>query len=231
MTNLNAPEKQRNFNKFSLWLQSEDAERICKQQTSLIKQHFCSLLTGPQLGLVNCDERYTAALENVPGLIQRISCDNFVHQKDVDFPAASLNTIIVPLGLSFLGEDCEHLNWKQLSHLLAPGGQLLVTGLNSSAPSNLLGKNNIPSHATRNANSVTKALASEGFSVSKSIFHGLSSRTNVPSIYCSPYPFFSPLLLNWAILFKQNRPSGTLVGRLKPVAKKRPTPLGNNRQT
>jgi hypothetical protein len=231
MTNPNAAQTQRNFNKFSVWLQSSEGALVCERQTSLIQDYFAHSLTGPQLGLLNCDERFDAALENVPGFVQRIPCDSFINQRNVDFPAASLNTIVVPFALSFMGENCEKINWQQLNHLLAPGGQILITGVSPHSPSQWVGKKSIPDIAKRSSASVTKAMSAQGFKVSKSIFHGLSSRTSVPSIYCSQHALFSPLFFHWAILFKQTKPSGTLVGRLKSRPQKHVSSVGNNRQT
>jgi hypothetical protein len=231
MTNPNAAQAQRNFNKFSVWLQRPEAAWLCEQQAALIQHYFAALLTGPQLGLVNCDERFSAVLESVPGFVQRISCDSFVNQRNVDFPAASLNSIVVPFALSFMGTNCEAVNWRQLNHLLAPGGQLLVTGVNPSPPASSFSKTSPPDVATRSSSSVTKALMAQDFHVSKSIFHGFSSRTTIPSIYCSRYPIFSPLFVHWAILYKQSKPTGTLVGRLKSSPRKQVNTAGNNRQS
>lgn len=231
MTKSDPVQTQRDYNKFAVWLQSSQAAQACKNHTSLIQHFFSSDLTGPQLGLVNCDQRFEEAIGRIPGLIQPISCDNFISQRNIDFPAASLNTIIVPFGLSFMGEDCDEINWQQLTHLLAPGGKILVTGINPDAPANILSSSKPPATATSHYRAISKTLELQGLEVGKRIFHGVSSRTTVPSIYCSSYPLFSPLLVHWAILFTQSKPCGTFIGRLKPTPRKQTSPLGSNRQT
>lgn len=231
MTNSDLALTQRNFNKFSVWLQCPEAARVCEQQVQLIQEHFASALVGPQIGLVNCDERFSTAIENVPGLVQHISCECFISQRSAGLPAASLNSIVVPFALSFLGDHCDVVNWQQLNHLLAPGGQLLMFGITPKPPASLVSKDKPPAIASQSASEVTKQLAQQGFRVQKSLFHGLNSRTGVPSIYCSQYAVFSPLFFHWAILFKQTKPSGTLVGGFKSPPRKQINSIGSNRQT
>ena len=231
MSNENTASLQRDFNKFSVWLQSAEAKNICAIQSELILRNFASLITGPQIGLVDCDDQFSNALADIPGLVQKISSEDFVQQRNSDFPAASLNSIVIPFGLSFTRDTCNTINWDQLSYLLAPGGKLLVTGVNPHSPAQLLSRNKLPAVATRDAAGVRAALSNKGFETCKGIFHGISSRTPVPSIYCSRAQVLSPLFYSWAILFKQSRPCGTLVGKIKPSSRKQTAPLGHSRQS